>query len=85
MDNFEVLELLLSKIQEEYLDVLDSPEDLNPNGCDDNKCSGHFGSWSYEDGYSYDCSDCQSYYKNRKEKIEVLESYIKALEEVLYK
>ena len=83
--NFEALELLLSKIQEEYLDVLDSPSSLNPYGCDDNRCNGHFGDYSYQDGYRYDCSDCQSYYKNRKEKIEVLESYIKALEDVLYK
>ena len=83
--NFEALELLLSQIQQEYMDILDTPTSLNPDGCDDNRCNGHFGSWSYEDGYSYDCSDCQNYYKNRKEKIEVLEKYIKALEDVLYK
>lgn len=80
-NNYYILEKLLSEIKEEYaFEKKYNNESLNPIGCEN--CSGHFG-YNPEEGYLYDCSDCNKHNNLQKEKIEKLENYIKVLSEIL--
>lgn len=76
----EVIEMILDEKTDEYFDLKNQDEHLNPDGCEN--CNGHFG-WHPEEGYLFECCDCQNYYSSRKEALEKLNAQIEVLTEIL--
>ena len=69
------LEILIEELQKE----LESLNGKRLHNVECEECSGHFG-YVPDEGFLYDCSDCQAYYKEIKERKEKLSTWITILE-----